>query len=64
MTATAATAESTAAKVPVFSLPQTELLTVSVNDIPVLKDSLGAFVGVRSKLSKTIGCYSFRYGPI
>jgi 2,4'-dihydroxyacetophenone dioxygenase len=41
MTATAATAESTAAKVPVFSLPQTELLTVSVDDIPILKDSLG-----------------------
>ena len=26
---------------PVLSLPQTELLTVSVHDIPVLKDSLG-----------------------
>jgi len=35
------TAELTADKVPVVSLPQTELLTVNVNDIPVLKDSLG-----------------------
>jgi 2,4'-dihydroxyacetophenone dioxygenase len=34
-------AEKTASKVPVFSLPQTELLTVNVNDIPILKDSLG-----------------------
>ena len=33
-------AELTADKVPVVSLPQTELLTVNVNDIPVLKDSL------------------------
>ena len=36
-----ATANQTASKVPVFSLPQTELLTVNVNEIPVLKDSLG-----------------------
>ena len=36
-----ATANETASKVPVFSLPQTELLTVNVNEIPVLKDSLG-----------------------
>ncbi|WP_182379397.1 2,4'-dihydroxyacetophenone dioxygenase family protein [Nocardioides sp. WS12] len=36
-----ATANETASKVPVFSLPQTELLTVNVSDIPVLKDSLG-----------------------
>jgi 2,4'-dihydroxyacetophenone dioxygenase len=35
------TAELTAHKVPVLSLPQTELLTVNVNEIPVLKDSLG-----------------------
>lgn len=35
------TAHETASKVPVFSLPQTELLTVNVNDIPILKDSLG-----------------------
>ena len=35
------TANQTASKVPVFSLPQTELLTVNVNEIPVLKDSLG-----------------------
>jgi 2,4'-dihydroxyacetophenone dioxygenase len=34
-------ADKTASKVPVFSLPQTELLTVNVNDIPILKDSLG-----------------------
>ena len=34
-------ANETARKVPVFSLPQTELLTVNVNEIPVLKDSLG-----------------------
>ncbi|MEV5848463.1 2,4'-dihydroxyacetophenone dioxygenase family protein [Streptomyces sp. NPDC051985] len=35
------TAELTANKVPVASLPQTELLTVNVSEIPVLKDSLG-----------------------
>ncbi|MFJ9712875.1 2,4'-dihydroxyacetophenone dioxygenase family protein [Streptomyces sp. NPDC101234] len=35
------TAQVTADKVPVASLPQTELLTVNVNEIPVLKDSLG-----------------------
>lgn len=34
-------ANATASKVPVYSLPQTELLTVNVNDIPVLKDALG-----------------------
>ena len=33
--------ESSASKVPVFSLPQNELLTVNVSDIPVLKDALG-----------------------
>ncbi|WP_433189296.1 2,4'-dihydroxyacetophenone dioxygenase family protein [Actinoallomurus sp. CA-150999] len=41
MTATDITSEKTASKVPVFSLPQTELLTVNMADIPVLKDSLG-----------------------
>ncbi|MDZ7910487.1 MAG: 2,4'-dihydroxyacetophenone dioxygenase family protein [Rhodococcus sp. (in: high G+C Gram-positive bacteria)] len=43
MTAThdAPTATSTASKVPVFSLPQTELLTVNLDDIPMLKDALG-----------------------
>ena len=35
------TATETASKVPVFSLPQTELLTVNVADIPLLKDALG-----------------------
>ncbi|KXF54836.1 hypothetical protein AXA44_39825 [Rhodococcus sp. SC4] len=34
-------AHATADKVPVFSLPQTELLTVNVADIPMLKDALG-----------------------
>ena len=37
----APTATSTASKVPVFSLPQTELLTVNLDDIPVLKNALG-----------------------
>lgn len=37
----APTAHTTADKVPVFSLPQTELLTVNVADIPLLKDALG-----------------------
>ena len=35
------TATETASKVPVFSLPQTELLTLNVRDIPLLKDALG-----------------------
>jgi hypothetical protein len=35
------TATQTASKVPVFSLPQTELLTLNVRDIPLLKDALG-----------------------
>ncbi|MFJ9714049.1 2,4'-dihydroxyacetophenone dioxygenase family protein [Streptomyces sp. NPDC101234] len=35
------TATQTASKVPVVSLPQTELLTLNVNDIPLLKDALG-----------------------
>ncbi|MFG2953601.1 2,4'-dihydroxyacetophenone dioxygenase family protein [Streptomyces sp. NPDC048291] len=35
------TATQTADKVPVVSLPQTELLTLNVNDIPLLKDALG-----------------------
>jgi 2,4'-dihydroxyacetophenone dioxygenase len=33
--------QSSASKVPVFSLPQNELLTVNASDIPVLKDALG-----------------------
>ena len=43
MTATqdAPSVNTTADKVPVFSLPQTELLTVNVADIPLLKDALG-----------------------
>jgi 2,4'-dihydroxyacetophenone dioxygenase len=35
------TIESTASKVPVFALPQNELLTLNVNDIPMMKDALG-----------------------
>jgi quercetin dioxygenase-like cupin family protein len=35
------TANETAHKVPVFSLPQSELLTLNVDDIPMMKDSLG-----------------------
>jgi 2,4'-dihydroxyacetophenone dioxygenase len=35
------TIESTASKVPVFSLPQTKLLTLNVHDIPMMKDALG-----------------------
>jgi 2,4'-dihydroxyacetophenone dioxygenase len=35
------TVETTADKVPVFSLPQTELLTLNANDVPLMKDSLG-----------------------
>ncbi|MEV0743913.1 2,4'-dihydroxyacetophenone dioxygenase family protein [Streptomyces sp. NBC_01220] len=33
--------QPSAAKLPVMSLPQGELLTLNVNDIPVIKDSLG-----------------------
>lgn len=33
--------DQTAFKAPVFSLPQDELLTLNVNDIPVMKDALG-----------------------
>jgi quercetin dioxygenase-like cupin family protein len=33
--------QSSAAKLPVMSLPQGELLTLNVKDIPVIKDSLG-----------------------
>jgi 2,4'-dihydroxyacetophenone dioxygenase len=33
--------EATANKVPVFSLPQTELLTLNAKNIPMMKDSLG-----------------------
>lgn len=35
------TATQTAAKVPVVSLPQTELLTLNVNDVPLLRNALG-----------------------
>jgi quercetin dioxygenase-like cupin family protein len=35
------TSAKTASKLPVFSLPQNELLTLNINDIPVMQNALG-----------------------
>ena len=51
--------QSSASKVPVFSLPQNELLTVNVSDIPVLKDALGPGVNFQPLfLDPEVGVWS------
>jgi 2,4'-dihydroxyacetophenone dioxygenase len=53
------TIESTASKVPVFSLPQNELLTLNVSDIPILKNALGPGIGFQPLfLDPEIGLWS------
>jgi 2,4'-dihydroxyacetophenone dioxygenase len=53
------TIESTASKVPVFSLPQNELLTLNVNDIPIMKDALGPGINFQPLfLDPEIGVWS------
>jgi hypothetical protein len=53
------TIESTASKVSVFALPQNELLTLNVNDIPMMKDALGPGINFQPLfLDPEIGVWS------
>ena len=55
------TIESTASKVPVFSLPQTELLTLNVNDVPMTSRMPWGLGSTFSHCSSTPRSASGRY---
>ncbi|MBN3785480.1 hypothetical protein G3N94_00950 [Burkholderia sp. Ac-20353] len=48
----------TAEKLPVFSLPQDQLLTLNVNDLPVMQDAMGPGVHFKALLADPEGAVS------